>query len=134
MPDILEAAAKSGDKTDVLANASVLIVEDQLLIAMDIEQALADHGVTNVRTVASVYEGIQAIRQKTPDVALLDLNLGNETSAEIALLLRQKNVPFLFATGYADRSMIPAGFEDVPVIRKPYATPAVLRELENMLL
>lgn len=133
MPDTLEASVNHKNKAGTLANSSVLIVEDQLLIAMDIEQALADHGVSNVRTVASVYEGVQAITQKVPDVALLDLNLGNETSVEIALLLRKKNVPFLFATGYADRSMIPAGFEDVPVIRKPYATQTVLRDLERML-
>ncbi|OUJ04518.1 HWE histidine kinase domain-containing protein [Acetobacter cibinongensis] len=117
----------------LLAQASVLIVEDQLLIAMDIEQALAENGVTQVQTVASVYEGVQAITQRVPDIALLDLNLGDETSADIAALLRKKQVPILFATGYGDRSMIPAGFEDVPVIRKPYVTQSVIREMEKLL-
>lgn len=116
-----------------LHDRGVLIVEDQLLIAMDVEQALADHGITQVRTVSSVYEALQAIQSEKPDIALLDFNLGDETSTDIARALREKNIPFLFATGYADRSMIPTEFQDVPVVRKPYAPLTLIREMEKLI-
>ncbi|OUI95831.1 hypothetical protein HK13_03120 [Acetobacter indonesiensis] len=124
----------SGLTTDSkLTSSSVLIVEDQLLIAMDIEQALTENGVDTIRTVSSVYEGLQAINKQKPDIALLDFNLGDETSVEIASKLKEKNIPFLFATGYADRTMIPPEFQSVPVVRKPYAVQTVIHEMEKLL-
>lgn len=116
-----------------LQDKNILIVEDQLLIAMDVEQALADYGLSQVRSVSSVYEALQAIRTDQPDCALLDFNLGDETSADIARALREREIPFLFATGYADRSMIPTEFRDVPVVRKPYAPATLIREMEKLL-
>lgn len=129
---VIPSETRSTD--DALRMASVLIVEDQLLIAMDIEHALIEHGVKNVRTVSSVYEGQQALQKDMPDIALLDLNLGDETSVKIANALRDRHVPFLFATGYADGSMIPAEFNNVPVIRKPYAVHTVIREMTKLLV
>ncbi|GAL98721.1 response regulator receiver:GAF [Acetobacter tropicalis NRIC 0312] len=132
MPDVMvQSEARSTD--DDLRMASVLIVEDQLLIAMDIEHALMEYGVKDVRTVSSVYEGQQALQKDMPDIALLDLNLGDETSVKIAQALRAQGIPFLFATGYADGSMIPAEFKDVPVVRKPYAVHNVIREMKKLL-
>ncbi|MCP1244711.1 GAF domain-containing protein [Acetobacter cerevisiae] len=116
-----------------LQDKSVLIVEDQLLIAMDVEQALADHGLSDVLTVSSVYEALQAIRTHHPDLALLDFNLGDETSTDVARTLRERGIPFLFATGYADRSMIPTEFHDVPVVRKPYSPATLIREMEKLI-
>ncbi|GAA08605.1 HWE histidine kinase domain-containing protein [Acetobacter tropicalis] len=129
---VIPSETRSTD--DALRMASVLIVEDQLLIAMDIEHALMEHGVKNVRTVSSVYEGQQALQKDMPDIALLDLNLGDETSVKIANALRDRHVPFLFATGYADGSMIPPEFNNVPVIRKPYAVHTVIREMTKLLV
>lgn len=116
-------------QTERLHAANVLLVEDQLLIAMETEQALSSYGVRHIRTVSSVYEALQAIKDRCPDIALLDFNLGKENSHEVATLLRKKNVPFIFATGYADRTMIPAEFRDVPVLRKPYSIKNAVQEL-----
>ncbi|WP_051535892.1 response regulator [Asaia platycodi] len=120
-------------QSELLHAAYVLLVEDQLLIAMETEQALSAYGVRHIRTVSSVYEAVQAIRERSPDVALLDFNLGKENSHEVATLLRKKDIPFLFATGYADRTMIPAEFQDVPVLRKPYSIKNAVQELLKVL-
>jgi len=120
-------------QTERLHAANVLLVEDQLLIAMETEQALSTYGVRHIRTVSSVYEALQAIKDRCPDIALLDFNLGKENSHEVATLLRKKNVPFIFATGYADRTMIPAEFRDVPVLRKPYSIKNAVQELLRVL-
>nr|WP_232228073.1 response regulator [Asaia astilbis] len=100
---------------------------------METEQALNAAGVRHIRTVSSVYEALQAIKEQSPDVALLDFNLGKESSEDIASVLRKKGIPFLFATGYADRTMIPQEFEDVPILRKPYTVKNAVQELLKVL-
>ncbi len=54
-----------------------------------------------------------------PDVAVLDFNLGSETSEEVADDLIEQRVPFVFATGYGDNVMIPERFRHIPIVRKP---------------
>jgi FixJ family two-component response regulator len=51
---------------------------------------------------------------------VLDVNLGDHTSAPVAEALRSRGVPFVFATGYGDSVMIPDSLKNVPVVRKPY--------------
>jgi CheY-like chemotaxis protein len=103
----------------------VLLVEDQLLIAMDVEQMLAAAGVTQVTTAGSAAEALRRLADWTPDVAVLDVNLGVGTSVPVAEELSRRGVPFIFATGYGDSTMIPSSFAAVPVVRKPYAGPAL---------
>jgi two-component sensor histidine kinase len=102
-----------------LAGLGVLVVEDQALIAMDTEETLRRLGASEVRLAPSVEDALRLLDIFTPDVAILDFNLGNETSAEIADLLATQGVPFLFATGYGDGVMIPERFRQVPLLRKP---------------
>ncbi|WP_373277624.1 HWE histidine kinase domain-containing protein [Asaia astilbis] len=132
-PEPDEVGDATAAQSALLHSARVLLVEDQLLIAMETEQALNAAGVRHIRTVSSVYEALQAIKEQSPDVALLDFNLGKESSEDIASVLRKKGIPFLFATGYADRTMIPQEFEDVPILRKPYTVKNAVQELLKVL-
>jgi len=91
-----------------------------MLIAMDVEATLADHGVKRVVTANSADEALAAIRRETPNVAVLDVNLGSGTSIPVAEELRRLDVPFIFATGYGDGQMIPAELRSAPIARKPY--------------
>lgn len=100
---------------------SVLLVEDQMLIAMDAEMMLGDAGLTHVVTVSSVNEALEKLKSFQPSAAVLDINLGNGTSIAIAEVLRRMGTPFIFATGYGDSSIIPEAFSDVRVVRKPYS-------------
>ncbi|NHN90538.1 HWE histidine kinase domain-containing protein [Acetobacter sicerae] len=121
-------------KRDIdLRNAHVLIVEDQMLIAMEIEDILADHGVTGICTAATASEAKKLILSSTLHVAVLDINLGEENVLEVAAILRKKNVPFIFTTGYTGHDMIPAEFSDVPVIHKPYTASVLIRNLQAVL-
>lgn len=121
-------------KTDPaqLRDKTVLVVEDQILIAMDVEEALAEYGMTQVHVVSSVHAALAAIQAELPDLAVLDFNLGDETSEEIARVLRARGIPFLFATGYAGPSVIPTEFQDIPVVRKPYTPGILIREMEKL--
>jgi light-regulated signal transduction histidine kinase (bacteriophytochrome)/CheY-like chemotaxis protein len=98
----------------------ILLVEDQLLIAMDVETALTDAGVKTMRTAATAAEALKMIAIDQPDAAILDVNLGSGTSIPVAEELMKRGVPFIFATGYGDSAHIPRSLAKVPVLRKPY--------------
>ncbi|MDQ6646906.1 MAG: GAF domain-containing protein, partial [Pseudomonadota bacterium] len=101
-------------------DGDVLVLEDNLIIALDAEDILLRLGAKRVHTASNVREALQVISQETITFALLDFSLGKENSREIALLLHASGVPLLFATGYGDALPLPAELSDVRVISKPY--------------
>ena len=103
----------------------VLIVEDNLLIALDVEDVLVALGAVRVVIASSVAEALRIIELETPDFALLDINLGRETSWPIATRLRMLGVHHVFATGYGDGIDYPVEHRSTPVISKPYTSDAV---------
>jgi light-regulated signal transduction histidine kinase (bacteriophytochrome) len=129
------ANSANNRKIRAMDEITVLLVEDQMLIAMDAEMMLSDHGLTNVVTVSSAAEALRKLKTFKPMAAVLDVNLGVGTSLPIAEELRRQGVPFIFATGYGDSSIIPEDFADVRVVRKPYSDkdlmPAILNLLED---
>lgn len=112
------------DRSDI-TGLRVLIVEDELVIAMDVEDMLKAAGATTVQTCATVEEALSVLETSPPDIAVLDVNLGATTSMEVAESLVSQDIPFIFATGYGDSLMIPSAFKKNPVVRKPYTTQAL---------
>ena len=104
----------------------VLLVEDNLIIALDSEDMLHRLGVSEVRVASNVRQALRAIEERAPSFALLDVNLGTETSFEIAERLLERNIPFAFATGYGEEGAFPEPFSNTPKYSKPY-TADVLR-------
>ncbi|GLR91461.1 response regulator [Bradyrhizobium iriomotense] len=113
----------SFDGSDVPAD--VLIVEDDPIIAIDFEDRLLGFGVKHVRTVASVARALDAIIDRTPDFALLDVELVREKSFAIAERLVVLKIPFVFVTGYGAETRIPPEFADVPRLQKPCSSDAM---------
>jgi light-regulated signal transduction histidine kinase (bacteriophytochrome)/CheY-like chemotaxis protein len=104
-----------------LSGLTVLLVEDQVLIALDAEHSLRRLGANEVRIAPTRERALLEIAERAPDLAVLDVNLGDDgTSAQVAEKLRALNVPFVFATGYGDSAMIPESMKTTPVVRKPY--------------
>ena len=112
-----------------LAGLMVLLVEDQALIAMDTEEILRDLGAVEVASQPNVTLALEALRHLQPDCAVLDLNLGRETSEAVAIELGARGIPFVFATGYRDSVSIPSGFAAIPVVRKPVSPDMLARQL-----
>jgi len=98
--------------------ARVLIVEDEALVALDIAGQLTEAGLTVVGPAVSVAGALQLIGNSGCDAAVLDINLGCETSEPVAQELRTKNVPFVILTGYAKSAAL-RGYDGAPVISKP---------------
>lgn len=78
---------------------SVLIVEDEALIAMDMEIALEDYGWMVIGPVATVETAIDLLEEHTVDVGLLDYNLKSGTSESVAMALLSKEIPVIFLSG-----------------------------------
>ena len=113
-----------------LEDYQILVVEDQLMIALNTQKMLENLGAGRVETAATTADALEMLDALDRPVAVLDVNLGSETSVELANELRQRGIPFVFATGYSDSIMIPDDFGDVPVVRKPYTA----NELRDALL
>jgi len=103
----------------LLAGRCVLVVEDEMLILMMIEDMLSDLGCANVITAGSVDQALGRMDAHMPDVAMLDSNLGGNSSAPIADALAARGVPFFFATGQESGGTSHA-HPDRPVLKKPF--------------
>jgi light-regulated signal transduction histidine kinase (bacteriophytochrome)/CheY-like chemotaxis protein len=126
--EMVLGAASADEIVTALGELDLLLVEDQMLVAADVETMLMDNGITKVTTAPSAAEALRLLKGFTPDIAVLDVNLGSGTSLPIAEELTRRSVPFIFATGYSDQSVIPASF-DVPVVRKPYEAKSLVGAL-----
>lgn len=130
---LLEATAEDENLVESdFSQVELLLVEDQMLIAADVEAILAEHGLSNITTTPSAAEAMRRLEQFTPQVAILDVNLGSGTSLPVAQELMRRRIPFVFATGYSDRSIIPDHL-DVPVLRKPYEASVLVRTIAQIL-
>ena len=98
----------------------IILVEDEPLVAMMMEDILADLGCEIAASFGSLSAALSwlAAQQTPPDGAVLDVNLGGgETVFPLAEALRARGVPFVFATGYG---VLPSDrFPDAPLIHKP---------------
>lgn len=99
---------------------NVLLVEDNMIIALDLEVELQNFGFGNVYMASNVHTAMQLMNKHTIDIAVLDINLGVETSFGVAKELQKQNKPFLFLTGYSElRPDAVSEFHDVPILSKP---------------
>lgn len=100
--------------------ARVLVVEDSIIIALDTEENLKRLGVAEVQVESSVAGALAAIADNPPDFALIDFNLGGESSEPIAEALRAAGVRFVLATGYTEGGSTFERLGADAVLRKPY--------------
>jgi light-regulated signal transduction histidine kinase (bacteriophytochrome)/CheY-like chemotaxis protein len=117
----------------ILAEETILLVEDSLIIALDAEDILTRLGARDVLTAASVEAAIETIETGKPTVAMLDINLGDHLSFAIADRLLELDIPFLFATGYGEQAQLPDQHIARTVVQKPYTLENVARALDELL-
>jgi CheY-like chemotaxis protein len=107
----------------------VLVVEDESLVSMLIQDILADIGCEVIGVAPTYVDAIEGAKSHPIDVAILDINLNGQMRFAIADLLSRRGVPFVVASGY-EKETLPAQFQTVPHLRKPFEKPDVERALK----
>lgn len=116
--------------TSYLTGLRVLLVEDEMLVCMNIEDMLTSLGCQVVGPAAKVSQALTILQNETPDIAVLDVNLGSEKSYAIADRLSEQGTPFLFSTGYAE---LDPGYDSCLRIQKPFSSEQLAASLETLL-
>jgi len=101
-----------------LSGQHVLIVEDEYFLAQDLVDFFQDLGVQVLGPAASVSEALKLLESAEVQGAILDVNLRGERVYPVADVLRQRHVPFVFASGYGGE-LEPRAYADVPRCIKP---------------
>lgn len=108
----------------------VLLVEDELLVAMDLELTLQERGYEVAGPAATVADALRHVRDGV-DAAVLDINLEGEESLPVGEALLAQGTPFVFLTGYADREL-PGALQHAPRLTKPVRPSALFDALERV--
>lgn len=132
-PQTRRNGAAQGAKASVRLSGKVLVVEDNLIIAMNAADALRGLGADDVLIAGTVPEALSHIEQNAVALAILDVDLGGQTSAGVAERLRERGVPYLLATGYdADQVARESGVPASHVLSKPYSNEGIAEILGRL--
>lgn len=101
-----------------LRGTRILVVEDEALVALAVNDALVELGLSVSGPFASVSEARQSLDENSVDAAILDVNLGGEMIYPLVEVLQNRAIPFVFVTGYGVESIDPR-FSDAPILQKP---------------
>ena len=115
-----------------LATPRLLVVEDEYLIRMLLEDMLAELGYDVAAAVGTMAEASALAAQGDFHAAILDVNLDGEEIYPVADILAGRGLPFVFVTGYGERSL-PDAYRDRPALQKPFQAEQLSSTLSGLL-
>lgn len=118
-----------GLRGDPLQGARVLVVEDEIMVAAMIEDALLEFGCKVLGPAVRVDDALAILASESIDAAVLDVNIAGEMVFPVADALAARGVPFVFATAYGPAG-VTARHADHAVLHKPYEMRSLRRALE----
>jgi CheY-like chemotaxis protein len=110
----------------------IFVVEDEFLIRMLLEDMLTDLGHAVAAAAGSVGEAAELAKTSEFDLAILDVNLDGRDVYPVAEILAERNLPFVFVTGYGGRGL-PEAYRDRPTLQKPFQLEDLRRTLANVI-
>ena len=116
-----------------LRGLRVLIVEDELVIAMELEDLLKDLGCVSLDPAPTVKKALRALDGDRPDVALLDVNVQGERITPVAEALHERGIPFLLVSGYGSERLPEEALRGATHLRKPVDSRRLARALVEVL-
>ncbi len=109
----------------------VLVVEDEMIIALGIEEALLDLGAQVVGPAARLDAALQLAREACIDAAILDINIRGGNSYAVADILAERGIPFVFCSGYSDWAL-EERHRDRPRLTKPYSSQDLKNRVQQL--
>jgi CheY-like chemotaxis protein len=110
---------KAAGKSDGQAKRRVLIVEDEMMVAMLIEDVLTDNGFEIAGLASNIDQALELVGRERVDAVVLDLNLNGCRTFPVAAELTRRGIPFIFSTGYGADGVID-DYRHVRVVQKPF--------------
>ena len=112
-----------------ITGSTILLVEDEPIIGFALEDMLMDEGARTF-LAPSTEAALSVLESERIDVAILDVNVHGKTTYALAEVLRERQIPFVFATGYG-AALHPEDFSGSPTITKPYNLSDIERAMES---
>ena len=112
--------------------SSVFLVEDEVMIRMMVADMLQELGYSVAAEAGEINEAIRLAQSTDFDLAILDVNVNGKVISPVADLIRARNLPFIFATGYGS-SGLPEEYRDRPALQKPFQIETLARVIDNTL-
>ncbi|GGI72865.1 response regulator [Polymorphobacter multimanifer] len=117
-----------------LHGCRVLVVEDELLVAMAVEDLLTEEGCDVLATASTVSEALKRVEADGPALVILDRNLHGERTSEVAVELTRRQIPFVVMTGYVSGISDDPTMVGAPLIAKPWNEAALLSGMRQALV
>lgn len=111
----------------------VLVVEDELLVALNLETLLLEAGCHVIGPIGSLPAALEASESEMADLAILDINLRGEQVFPVAERLLDRGIPLIFCSGYADTSAVPDRFGTCVKLGKPYSAVEITEAMRRVL-
>lgn len=113
-----------------LRGIKVLVIEDEFYLAAELEEQIGEAGGTVLGPCPDVPAAMTQLVGE-PNCAIVDINLGQGPSFEIAGLLQERAIPFLFLTGY-DAAVVPREYGDILCLQKPIDISRVIESIARL--
>ena len=117
---------------DHALQCSILLVEDEPLLAMDMELLLSNEGFDLLGPAMNVREAMDLIQGRAPDLTILDLNLGGEMAFPLLDFLSERTIPFVVLSGHSHQ-LVPARHRHRPFLQKPCEPETLLATVRKTL-
>ena len=125
------SSSRQSGARGVLEGKRILIVEDEFLLAVLIEETLQSFGCETIGPFTRLELGLQASRQESFDMAILDINLNGKMVYPLADELLARGIPYVFLTGYAAKDL-PEAYRSQNRIQKPFDSNVIRETLEQL--
>ncbi|PPD44204.1 MAG: response regulator [Methylocystis sp.] len=126
------ASSDAQHPSDPLLGRRVLIVEDDPFITLALEETLTDFGLIVAGSARNVPQALGIVQTTPFEVALLDVNIGQEKIDPVADALAARGLPFIFTTG-CGRAGLPEAHLERAIVEKPFYVEEILRALREEL-
>lgn len=111
---------------------SVFLVEDEVMIRMMVADMLEELGYSVAAEAGDIGEAVRLAATTAFDIAILDVNVNGKVISPVAEVIRARNLPFVFATGYGAQGL-PEEYRDRPTLQKPFQMDSLAQVLETAL-
>lgn len=109
----------------------VLVVDDEVLIALDVALTLEDAGYRVLGPALTLEQAMALIEREKPDAAVLDINIGSRTVWPLAKRLSEERIPMVFASANLGHRELQEEFSDQPRLSKPVSGQGVVSTLKD---